>query len=287
MWLWGILGWCVASLVLATLHHRLQRVNAKYPPEVAAFLVRFETVLAEAHPEVAFLGMLPDRFACLLRIDGQEMPVSLQDAFRHAEAFPGAFPRMVDQFVRDIVEVGLDRVGDVDFAVAAPTLLPQVRSRQWLEEQGCFGDSGLVYRRLNDDLVTVYVLDDPNCMVFVCRAHLQRWRKTEADLSNLALANLAQRGGVALPPGGSDREPIILQSGDGYDAARVLLLEETDGLLIAIPDRDTLWVGPESGQNLERLMATTEGLAREAAHPVSPKLFRLKDGQLQAVTEPR
>lgn len=287
MWLWGIVAWCAVSLVVAVLHHRLHRGLSKYPPEVAGFLVRFETVLAEAHPEVAFLGMLPDRFGCLLRIDGQEMPVSLHDAYRHAEAFPDAFPRMLDQFVRDIAEAGLDRVGDVDFADAAPVLLPQVRSRQWLEAQGCFGDSGLVHRRLNDDLVTVYVIDDPNCMVFVCRAQLQRWRKTEPDLHNLAVANLARRGNLGLSSAASQQQSVVLQSGDGYDASRVLLLEGTEGLLVAIPDRDTLWVGPESGQNLERLMATTEELAREAAHPVSPKLFRLRDGQLEAVTENR
>ena len=287
MWLWGIVAWCAVSMVAAFLHHRMHRGLAKYPPEVAAFLVRFETVLAEAHPEVTFLGMLPDRFACLLRIDGQELPVSLHDAFRHAEAFPDAFPRMVDQFVRDIATVGLDRVEDVDFAAAAPVLLPQVRSLSWLQEQGCFGDSGLVHRRMNDELVTVYVIDDPNCMLFVCRAHLQRWRKTEPDLHNLAVANLARRGSLGLTSSAAERESVVLQSGDGYDASRVLLLEETDGLLVAIPDRDTLWVGPESGQNLERLMATTEEMAREAAHPVSPKLYRLKDGQLTAVTTSR
>lgn len=256
-------------------------------PEVAAFLARFENELGRRHPNVGFLGMLPGRFACLLRVDGQETPVALHDAFRHSEAYPEAFPRMVDRLVRDIGEVALDRVDDLDFAEAAPRLLPQVRSRQWLEQRGCFGDSGLVHRRLNDELVTVYVVDDPNCMVFVCRAHLQRWRKSDADLHNLAIGNLARLGTAGLARRDSAQEPVLLQSGDGYDASRVLLLEGTDGLLVAIPDRDTLWIGPEGGQNLEQLMATTGEIARESAHPISPTLFRLTDGQLQAVTGPR
>lgn len=287
MWLWGVLGWCTASVVVAALHLRLRRLQPQYSPEVAAFLTRLETVLAESHPGVRFLGMLPDRFACLLRIDGQETPVSLHDAFRHAEAFPDAFPRMVERLVRDITEVGLDRIGDLDFAAAAPMLLPQVRSQEWLDRQGCFGDSGLVHQRIHESLVTVYVLDDPHCMVFVCRAHLQRWRKTEADLHNLAVANLARLGTVGLQSVGKANEPLLVQSGDGYDAARVLLLEQTEGLLVAIPDRDTLWVGRDSGQDLAKLMATTEELAREATHPVSPNLWRLKDGQMQAVTVSR
>jgi len=230
---------------------------------------------------------LPDRFACLLRVDGQETPVSLHDAFRHAEAFPEAFPRMVERLLADIREVGLDRVGDLDFADAAPLLRPQVRSRAWLEQQGCFGDSGLAYSRLNDELVTVYVIDDPQCMVFVCRAHLQRWRKTEADVHNLAVANLRRLGTEGLQKASAAGEPLLVQSGDGYDAARVLLLEQAEGLLVAIPDRDTLWVGGEQSQSLEQLMAATEEMARSAPHPVSPHVWRVKDGQLEAAKEPR
>lgn len=287
MWLWGILGWAVVAVAAAALHHRVRISQPSVSPEVAAFLARFENVLHRSHPDVDFLGMLPGRFACLLRVQGQETPVSLHDAFRHAEAYPDAFPRMVDRLVRDVAEVALDRVEDLDFVDAAPRLLPQVRSRHWLDQQGCFGDSGLVHRRLNDELAIVYVVDDPNCMVFVCRAHLQRWRKSDVDLHNLAVGNLARLGTAGLAGVDSAHEPVLVQSGDGYDAARVLLLEGTEGLLVAIPDRDTLWIGPEGGQNLEQLMATTGEIARESAHPVSPTLFRLTGGQLQAVTGPR
>ncbi|MBL9076869.1 MAG: hypothetical protein JNL08_05165 [Planctomycetes bacterium] len=280
MWLWFGLGWVVVAGALAVVHHRLRRLRDGYPPEVAAFLLRFETELAEAHPNVRFLGMLPDRFACLLQVDGQETPVGLHDAWRHAEAFPDAFSRMVARLITDVTEVGLDRVEDIDFAAAAPILLPQVRSRQWVEQQGAFGDAALVARPLNDELSTVYVLDDAHCMVFVCREHLRRWRKTEADLHNLALANLARLGGERLDAASLREQAVVLQTGDGFDAARVLLLEQAEGLLVAIPDRDTLWVGPAQGQNLEQLMATTEAIARQSPHPVSPNLYRVTDGQL-------
>lgn len=285
MWFWVGIGWGALAVTLAWVHHRLRRPVAGYPPEVAAFLLRLETELAAAHPEVQFLGMLPDRFACLLRVAGQETPVGLHEAWRHAEAFPDAFSRMVARLLADVGEVGLDRVADFDFAAAAPVLLPQVRSVSWVEAQGAFGDAALVQRPLNRDLVVVYVIDDPQCMVFVCREHLRRWRKTEADLNNLALANLVRKGASALDAAAASGEPIVLQSGDGFDAARVLLLEQAEGLLVAIPDRDTLWVGPEQGQNLDQLMATTEAIARQSAHPVSPSLYRVKDGQLAPLSE--
>jgi uncharacterized protein YtpQ (UPF0354 family) len=264
------------------LHHRLRRATDRHPPEIAAFLLQFETELAAAHPNVTYLGLLPDRFACLLRVDQQETVVGLQTAFRHAEAYPSQFAAMVKRLLGDVREVGLDHLEDIDFAAAAPQLMPQVRTQEWLSQRGTFGDSGLVYRPLSDELVTVYVIDDAQSMVFVCRAHLRRWRKSEDDLHNLAVANLARTGRPQLPAAMA-QQPLLLQSGDGFDAARVLLLEPADGLLVALPDRDTLWVGAADGQNLERLMATTEAIADQSLHPVSKRVFRVTDGQLAAL----
>jgi uncharacterized protein YtpQ (UPF0354 family) len=279
MWLWVVLGWCICAVGAAIVHHRVRRAELPFSPEVAAFLLRFENELAEAHRQVDYLGLLPDRFACLLRVDGQETVVGLHEAFRHAEAFPDAFSRMVARLLADVREIGLSHVGDVDFATAATNLLPQVRHRDWLAARGTFGDSGLVHTPLNDDLVVVYVIDTANSMTFVCREQQKRWRKSVEDLHRLALGNLARRGAAGLTQRPRD-EAMVLQTGDGYDAARVLLLEAQEGLLVAVPDRDTLWVGPEQGQDLASLMATTADLAEHAPHPVSPQVYRLKDGQL-------
>lgn len=257
-------------------------MSARYPPEVAAFVLQLENELLAAHTDVQFLGMLPDRFACLLEVDGQETPVGLYEAFRHAEAFPESFARMVVRLIGDIREVGLDRADDLDFATAAQLLMPQVRSQAWLAEQGTFGDSGLVHTPVNDELVTVYVVDDSSCMVFVCRAHLKRWQKEAVDLHNLALANLRRLGRAGLEE--APQDPVLLQSGDGFDAARLLLLDQQDDLLVAVPDRDTLWVGPAAGQNLESLMAATEQIAERSQHPVSSHVFRVCDGHLLPVS---
>ncbi len=281
MWGWAVAGWMTFAVVATVLHIRWRRTHPSCAPEVAAFMLRFETELARSHPKVDFLGLLPDRFACLLRVDGQETPVALHEAFRHSQAFPEAFAAMVARLLDDVRAVGLDRVDDVDFAAAAPMILPQIRSSSWLDAQGRFGESALVYRRLNDDLVAVYVLDDPHSMIFVCRAHLQRWRKTEDDLHNLAVANLARMAGGRLSAAAAARRPFVLQTGDGYDAARVFLLEEADDLLVAIPDRDTLWVGGAEGQDIEQLMATTTAISATAAHPVSPQVWRLSGGRLE------
>ena len=81
MWLWIGTAWVVVAALGAVLHHRLRRRSSPYPPEVVRFVLQLESELATAHPNVEFLGMLPDRFACLLAVDGQETPVGLREAF--------------------------------------------------------------------------------------------------------------------------------------------------------------------------------------------------------------
>lgn len=285
MWAWVSLGWVSIAVVAAWWHRRWRRILPQPSPQVAAFVLRLENELSAVHPEVEFRGLLPGRFACLLGVDGQETVVSLHELYRHADAPPDAFSRIVTSLLGDLREVGLDRVGDLDFAAAAPLLMPQVRSRAWLDQHGAFGDSGLVHTPLASDLVTVYVLDQADDMVFVCREHLRRWRKEVADLHHLAVANLARRS--APLPEVTSQEGVVLQSQDGYDAARVLLLDRRDGLLVAIPDRDSLWVGRDDGQTLEQLMATTESMADRSTHPVSGAVYRVTDGRLQPVPDSR
>jgi len=82
---------------------------------------------------------------------------------------------------------------------------------------------------------------------------------------------------------GASSEAVLLQSGDGFDAARVLLLGGQDDLLVAVPDRDVLWAGPAAGQDLSQLMRKTARLAERAEHPVSPNVYRVSDGRLEPV----
>ena len=123
-------------------------------------------------------------------------------------------------------------------------------SSAWIEQQARFGDGALVHRPLMEDLHIVYVIDDPHAMVFVCRAHLRQWRRSAEDVHRLAIANLQRRAGVVSQVAAAG-DPVLLQTGDGYDAARVLALDHADGLLVAIPDRDVLWLARDEGQSLE------------------------------------
>jgi uncharacterized protein YtpQ (UPF0354 family) len=283
MWWWIAGAWVLLSVALVAGHHRLRRLEPQLPADVEEFLICLENRLAALHPTVFWLGLLPGRFTGLLRVHNQETPVELGETFRRWRAFPSDFDATVHRLVSEIEQGGLDRMDDHDFATVATWILPQVRSREWLDTQGRFGDAGLAHRLLTEDLAVIYVVDQGDSMVFVCHAHLRQWRKSEADVFNLAVANLHRLGGAEMENVGELSEPMILQTGDGYDASRVLLLEKSDGLLVAIPDRDVLWLGQEQGQDLGTLMASTQDLNRRAAHPVSPSVYRVRSGKLEPV----
>jgi uncharacterized protein YtpQ (UPF0354 family) len=285
MWPWMIAGAGLAALVAAAvLVRRWLWPGPWMLADTRSFLLRFQAALA-AHPGVEYRGMLPGRFACLLRVDGQDTAVGLHELYRRADAFPGSLTAGVAMLVREIEELGLDRIADHDFATVATSILPQVRSRAWIEANGRFGDAALVHRDLTADLAVVYVVDDPQAMVFVCRAHLRLWRRSAADLHHLAVGNLQRRGGLQFCVAQADREPVLVQSGDGYDAARVLLLDAVDGLLVAMPDRDLLWIASERDQDLPRLAAAAATMAQAAPHPVSDRIYRLKGGCLEPLAD--
>ncbi len=266
--------WCGLAVALAVAFHRLRQRAPSLPTEVREFMAKLEGELAQ-HDDVEWLGLLPGQFSGLLRVRGQETPVSLHELFRRSEAFPERFAQSVAQLLSEIDEAGLDRIDDHEFGGVAVDLMPQVRSLAWVEGQGRFGDSALVHRRFGADLAVVYVVDDPHSMVFVCRAHLKRWGRTAEDVHQLAMQNLQQLSAKDGIPAAAPGAPVMLQTGDGYDAARVLLLDEKRDLLVAMPDRDVLWVAFDEGQDLAQLQRKATTMAAAASHPVSGRIYRM------------
>ncbi len=276
-------GWFALAGALAATWHLLRSKRPAYPPEVVAFLRELESLL-QGHDGVEWLGMLPGRFACLLRVRGQETPVSLHELLRRSLAFPDKLPQAVTQLLLEIEEVGLDRIDHHEFGGVAADLMPQVKSLAWVEQQGRFGDSAIVRRRFGDDLAIVYVIDDSNSMTFVCRAHLKRWNRSADDVHHLAMQNLRTRCAPAMPVA-QKGAPVLLQTGDGYDASRVLLMPRDEGVLVAMPDRDVLWVAFDEGQDIDALEHRAAAMASVASHPVSGSVYRLAEaGPLHAST---
>jgi len=284
MWTWIRIG-CVRLCVwaLSTLRRRLELDPTE---DLQAFVDEVTEEIHAQGPDCQVRGIVPGTFTMVLSVRGQEVPIQLHNIHRHFVTFPDQLPQVVRQLLLEIEEAGLETPKDHRFVDAAMRILPQICRLDWVYENGpAFGDSALVYREFGSDLAICYVIDDPRSVVFVCHAHLEFWGRTEEDIFHLANQNLRRMSGADLPLPSIDEGPVRVGEGDGYDAARVLLLDpdQAQGLLIAIPERDSLYLGREAHrQSLTMLMASGES----AEHPVSRELYRVEGKQLVPVSEP-
>ena len=288
MW---ILGLVVMSFLASVLLGRFLRLADLGPvqaqdEELQKFMEAVSIELASLDDRGELRRWIEGSYNVVLSVRGQEVPVPLDQVFHAWRADPERLGETMEQLLTEIEESALEQPSDHPFAAVATRVLPQVRSQDWVRTNGpALGDGALVNRPLGAGLSVCYVIDDPWAVVFVCQAHLRQWGCTDEALHQLAVQNLEarSRGNVPLPEVGQG--PVCVQSGDGYDAARVLLLnpEEVQGLLIGMPNEDELWLSREAQPTLESLMG--EAASREsAAAAVGTSLYRIEDGQLEEFT---
>ena len=127
---------------------------------------------------------------------------------------------------------------------------------------------------------------------YVQARELEAWDITSLELREAALENLAQRSTNAkLACTDTEHGPIVVaKSGDGLDAARVLLPGLIDILgpelgvpfAVAIPHRDTLLACPlDAPAAVAHLKRTARDQAAKAPHAISGEVMSLaRDGQL-------
>jgi hypothetical protein len=126
------------------------------------------------------------------------------------------------------------------------------------------------------------VIDYPHTMAYVTEEMLARTDKPGEDLLDIALANLRSNTGEDFFERVSDELDIYLgHTGDGYDAARALLIEDllpesAAGFWVAIPSREELAVWPVSFDALARIHVIkmfAQDNFRDHAYPVTDEVF--------------
>lgn len=285
MWDWILLG---AAIVCGGTALRLRRVANK-PTETQGtrrgFIVRLAEEICASGEEYGVRGMVSGTMTMVVVVRGQEVPVPLDRVHHHFLSFPDQFGQHVRQLLTDIEEMALEDPQDHSFADSALRILPQICSKDWIYSHGpAFGDSAIVHRDLGPDLAVCYVIDEDWSLVYLCQAHLRMWNKTETDVFHLANQNLRRKSGADLPDPEALGGPVRVSSGDGYDAARVLLLDpdRIQDLLVGVPRRDALFLARrEDGQSLVDLMAEEGG-----SHPVSGEVYAVEDQKLVPVSGP-
>lgn len=287
------LTWCVLVGILSSFFARFLRREPYHgvPDEARRFFDRLSRQLALSHPEIVVVGPTRQGFGAVLRIERQELAVPLGEVFLREKAFPDSFPATIDRLVLELRE-HLASTQDLLFDEAIDALLPQIRSEAWIRGNSpAFGPGSLVREDLFEGLCLCFVIDEGDSMVFVTEGHLRAWGIDVAGVKNLALANLRRLAASteARLETSEDEGTRIVSSGDGYDAARVLLalergVDQVEGLVFAMPDRDTLVVGRKEA-GLSKLMAAVDDEFTKSEHPISPDVFEIRNAKLERVDE--
>lgn len=209
---------------------------------------------------------------------GDDQYIGLANLFRRARAADAAeVPSMVRQF--------LDHLTGALKAPAVPDDLLQVGDRLRPRLGAPFDRSAAHPWGIplpGTGLEINLVVDFPNTMAYVTDAMLKRSRKRGEDLLDVALENLRAATPDDYFERASDELDIYIgHSGDGYDAARALLVEELmpespAGFWVAVPSREELAVWPVSFPALGRvhvLKMFAQENHRDHAYPVSDDVF--------------
>ncbi|WP_068266531.1 hypothetical protein [Rubripirellula obstinata] len=142
----------------------------------------------------------------------------------------------------------------------------------------------------SDDVTSSVVVDGENGYAYVRPEDAERWGQTSVDLIEIAKANLvtaSENLEIKVAPGPPTL--AIIQTGDSYDAARILLpairekLMEVlceDGsseIFVGVPNRDFLiaWSTETPKDIHDQLAATIAMDAQRQSHPLSRHLFRV------------
>lgn len=172
-------------------------------------------------------------------------------------------------------------VAGEDLRTGAAALLPKVERARFgraydavvLGRDGDLADlaiHGLYVRDFGGGLVTAYVQDEGWKFNYIPRGRVADWDASIDTVHSVGRSNLYHKAAL-------DHRARELGLGDGYDAARSILMDDVfydraggDGIEVAIPGRDLVMVGPG-------LDAAVVRQAYELAkYPISPEIFIFK-----------
>lgn len=247
---------------------------------ISRLVLAFELELAEQRPDL----QIEQQFELELTLTGN-VAVDLRRIAATTE--PDA--RSVREAAKKLATLlpGANGSPAIPWAEARDILLPRLVSTSFLAEIRNAHEAGgaLAARALVGDLHVALVLGYEGRARYVREDEVATWIVGEQGAHDQALANLARRSVAArfsevLTDAGV---LVVARSGDGLDAARLLLPGLFDVLsrvlegpiVVGVPHRDTLVAACARGSALEVLRARVTDDAARAPHSISTGLFEV------------
>jgi uncharacterized protein YtpQ (UPF0354 family) len=224
-----------------------------------------------------------------LRVNGADVAADLGNFYIAYKREPGQIDVVVQTFAKTLLGIQPDR--DInDYAELAGRVYPILKPIEMLAEVRERKLPMLAYREFLADLMIAYVIDEERSFAYINEDHLERWKVGIVDLHQQAIKNLRRRTDDRVTytaVGAGEQRLFIFNSGDGYDATRLLLADvladwarEVPGhLVIGIPNRDFLIAFSDANSEVLRgVAAQVQSDAAQREYGLTEQLFTLANG---------
>ncbi|HEY8748650.1 MAG TPA: DUF1444 family protein [Tepidisphaeraceae bacterium] len=227
-----------------------------------------------------------------MRVNGQM--VGLENLYRLAVLSPEDMRQQIERWIVELLRAneGLPQ-GTGSFEEFKDRILPMVLSDQLADT---------VHRdTLTESVVpglrVAYAIDSDRSIAYIPKALVNQWGVTPEELHDTAIENLVGRSEAMNAQVAQDESGrvdfIVFQTGDGYDASRILLptlherLREHIGspFIAGIPNRDILLCFRSDPETVERVKAQVEEDHGRMPHQVSDKLFLITADGIAPTTD--
>jgi uncharacterized protein YtpQ (UPF0354 family) len=227
-----------------------------------------------------------------LRVDGAEVDAELDDFYSAYARDPSQLDTIVRNFVVATLGLAPDR-DTSDYAALADRIYPMLKPIELLVTVRERKLPMLAYRDFLAQLIVTYVIDEQRSVAFINEDHLERWGVDLTDIHEQAITNLRRRTHeqVDYVTAGEDEQRLfIFNSGDGYDATRLLLSDVLatwasalpGNLVIGIPNRDFLiGFSDADPEILERVALQIQADAAGREYGLTEQLFTLASGEIR------
>jgi hypothetical protein len=214
-----------------------------------------------------------------LRVNGNV--ISLENLYRLVLLQPEDMRRHIERWMVEIIrasEGSPDRSGSYD--ELKERILPMI-----LPEEAGEAHTDTVSEPLIEGLRIAYAIDSDRTIAYIPQSQFAEWNVSTEDLHTQALDNLVARSETMVASAAQDDEGkinlILFQTGDGYDASRLLLptlherLKEHLGspFAAAIPTRDLLLCFRSDDETISRVKEQVAEDYLRMPHQVTDRLL--------------
>jgi uncharacterized protein YtpQ (UPF0354 family) len=263
--------------------------GAPLPMSAAQFAAYIERRLS-LEDAIEVLGR--DAMQLRLRVNGVEVAAGLDNFYTAYARDPSQLDTIARNFVAATLGLAPNREVS-DFAALADRIYPMLKPIELLVTVRERKLPMLAYREFLAQLIVTYVVDEQRSVAFINDDHLERWGVGLAEVHERAIANLRRRTHDQVDyvtAGEGEQRLFIFNSGDGYDATRLLLSDVLatwaralpGNLVIGIPNRDFLiGFSDANPEILEQIAQQIQADAAGREYGLTEQLFTLESGEIR------